>query len=116
MPGRCSDRSTNAAPAAGVATPFCTYGFSTVFTSIACPYAWADHRGGPVATALRQLNPDVLSASIDAGSLPPYASTGTIRRIGKRAAYKRSNTVSTDCVTAAFTTIEPTCGCPSKPQ
>jgi hypothetical protein len=96
--------------------PPSTYGFSTVFTSIACPYACADHRGGPGATALRQLNAEVLSAAIDAGSLPPYASTGCIRRIGNRASYKRWNTVITESATDALTIMVPECGAASKPQ
>jgi hypothetical protein len=40
-----------------------------VFTSIASPYACADQRSVPAT--YRQLNPDVLSAAIDASSLPP---------------------------------------------
>ena len=62
----------NAALASGCGSPLNTYGFSTGFTSIASPYACADHCAGPDATASRQLNAEVLSASIDAGSLPWY--------------------------------------------
>ena len=40
---------------------------------------------GAVPSTKRQLNAEVLSASIERKSLPPYASTGTIRLIGKPA-------------------------------
>ena len=53
-------------------------------TSIARPYACSDQRVVP--STERQLNADVLSASIERKSPPPYASIGFIRRIGKRAA------------------------------
>jgi hypothetical protein len=39
-----------------------------------------------VPSTKRQLNADVLSASIERKSEPPYASTVTIRRIGNRSA------------------------------
>ena len=61
-----------------------TYGFSIGLRSIARPYACSDQRVVP--STYRQLKADVLSASIERKSLPPYASTATIRRIGKLAA------------------------------
>ena len=42
-------------------------------------------RVAPGATALRQLNADVLSAAAERSSLPRYASTGRMRRMGNRA-------------------------------
>ena len=71
MPGRAWVRSRNAAPAGGITRPPTRYGFSTSLTSIAVPYACADQRTGPAATAARQLNADVLSAAADRSSLPP---------------------------------------------
>ena len=86
-----------------------TYGFSTVFTSIASPYACTDQRGGPGATASRQLNAEVLSAAIDAGSLPPNAATGSMRRIGNSPDVQAcANTLrAPESTTAAFTIIAP---------
>src|SRR5262245_26709126 len=81
--------------------------------SIAAPYACSDHVEPPVIA--RQLNADVLSASTDASSLPPYRSTGTMRRIGKRAAYSRSKTSTTAAATSRRTTMVPTCDAPSNP-
>ncbi len=67
--------------------------------SMASPYAWADHCGGPFATAYLQLKPAVLSAAVDAGSLAPNAEIGMIVRIGKWSA----NNVRNTCVTAETT-------------
>src|SRR5437868_1863314 len=64
MPGRYSERLTYAAPAGGCTTPPSMYGFSTGFTSIAFPNACTDHRGGPSATAFRQLKPDAGGAAV----------------------------------------------------
>src|SRR3712207_8905374 len=50
----------------------------------------SDHRDVPPTT--RQLNPEVLSAAIDASSLPRKRDTGSRRRMGKRAAHRRRNT------------------------
>ena len=61
------------------------YGFSTVSTSIASPYACIDQCFAPGATAKRQLNDDVLSAAVERESLPWNTSIGRIERIGKRA-------------------------------
>ena len=72
---------------------------------------------GPDATASRQLNAEVLSAAIDAGSLPPNASTGSMRRIGNRSVVQRGeHRRAPRSTTAAFTIIVPVCGRPSKPQ
>ena len=52
---------------------------------MAHPYEWCESEPGlPVAG--RQLNAEVLLARIDAWSSAPYASTGTMRWIGNRAA------------------------------
>src|SRR2546423_6498511 len=83
---------------------------------MAFPYACLDQRGGPSATAYRQLNPDVLSASIDASSLPLKASMGSVRRMGKRSARRRSKTLSTAEATDAWTTRAPAWAWSSKPQ
>ena len=117
MPGRYGVRTRYAAACGdGNTWPLNTYGFSTVFTSIASPYAWADHCGGPFATAYRQLKDDVLSAAVDAGSLAPNAEIGIIVRIGKWSA----NNVRKTCVIAgttdAATTSVPMCGFASNPQ
>jgi len=73
-------------PDGGRTVPSSVYGFSTVLMSIASPNACIDQVFGPLETAARQLNADVLSAAIDLLSSPPYAAIGTICRIGKRAA------------------------------
>ena len=72
MPGRDAvcGRGTPRRPAGSPDAPT-MYGFSTSLTSIAVPYACADQRAGPAATARRQLNADVLSAAADRSSLPP---------------------------------------------
>lgn len=54
---------------------------------------------------MRQLNPDVLSAAIDASSLPPNSETGRMLRIGKRSRYRVLNTASTADTALALTTI-----------
>ena len=56
------------------------YGFSTRLTSIASPKACIDQREVPPTK--RQLKAEVLSAAIEASSLPRYAETGCSRRIG----------------------------------
>ena len=66
--------------------------------------------------ARRQLNADVLSASIDAKSLPPYASTGTIRLIGKRAAYSRRKASRAGMAADRLTTSRPVRRAPPKSQ
>src|SRR5437764_4521707 len=83
---------------------------------MAFPYACLDQRGGPSATAYRQLKPDVLSASIEVSSLPLNASMGSMRRIGKRSARRRSKTVTTADATDAWTTRAPVWPWSSKPQ
>jgi hypothetical protein len=103
-----------ASPAGGLTKLPCTYGFSIVFTSIALPYACSDHRLVPLTN--RQLKADVLSAAIEAWSSPPYTSTVTIRRIGKRASYSRWKTVVIASTASALTISDPGCDCPSKPQ
>ena len=67
------------------------YGFSIGSMSMARPNACSDQRVVPSTS--RQLNADVLSASIDLKSEAPYASTGTMRRTGKPAAYNSRNGV-----------------------
>src|SRR5436305_4785316 len=116
MPGRYSERLTYAAPAGGCTTPPSMYGFSTGFTSIAFPEACTDHRGGPSATAFRQLKPDVLSAAIDVGSSPPKASIGSMRRMGNRPSYRRWKAVMTASVTSRWTTMAPAWGWLSNPH
>src|SRR5215510_3653943 len=116
MPGRTAERSRYAAPAGGITSAPRLYGFSTGLTSIASPNAWTDQYAGPFGTALRQLKPDVLSAAIEAGSLPPYASSGCMCRIGNRCRYRLSKTFNTSGTTDVLTTIVPVCGWPSKPQ
>jgi len=61
------------------------------------------------------LNPEVLSAAIDRGSLPWKTSTGSILLIGNRARYKIEKTSITCCTTLALTMISPVCARPSKP-
>src|ERR1700734_1708881 len=92
------------------------YGFCTSSTSMASPYACTDHWGGPGATASRQLKPDVSSTAAAALSLPPYADSGTISSMGKRAAYSVENTLITDDTTDSLTTIVPMCAWSSNPQ
>src|SRR5262245_7716113 len=83
---------------------------------MAWPSACPDQDGGPVVTAIRQLNADVLSASIEASSLAPYLSTGSIARIGNRCANNDEKTLATASVTSACTINEPLCTWPSNPQ
>ena len=83
---------------------------------MASPYACADHCGGPFATAYRQLKAAVLSAAVDAESLPPNAATGIIVRIGKCSAYNVRNTCVIAGTTEAAITSVPMCGFESKPQ
>ena len=90
------------------------YGFSTGLTSIASPYACIDQRVVPPTK--RQLNAEVLSAAIDASSLPRYSETGRSRRIGKRAFQSFRKTVTSPGASRCATTIRPTRGLPSKPQ
>src|SRR5947209_13165037 len=84
--------------------------------SIASPKACIDHVLGPLDTAARQLNADVLSAAIDLLSSPPYAAIGTIWRIGKRAAYIMRSAETTADTTRKLTTSVPVCERCSKPQ
>ncbi|GEM_PF-4080801 len=87
-----------------------------VFTSMALPNACADHRGGPAATAYRQLNADVLSTAIDASSLPPKLEVGRIERIGNRSSNKVRKIRVTAGTTVELTTSVPVWATPSKPQ
>ena len=68
MPGRSGFGREYGRLASGDA-PVLTYGFSIGLMSIARPYACSDQLLEPVAE--RQLKADVLSASIEAKSLPP---------------------------------------------
>ena len=107
--GRRTGRSLGA-----TSCPPLTYGFSIGLKSIARPYACSDHRLVP--STYRQLNADVLSASIDRKSLAPYVSTGTMRRIGKCAACRRRSTEATSDATSRWTMMRPVCSRPSNPQ
>src|SRR3954468_11665474 len=84
--------------------------------SIASPNACIDQVFGPLDTAARQLNAEVLSAAIDLLSSPPYAAIGTICRIGKRAALFCRNASTTADTTRALTMRVPVCALWSKPQ
>jgi hypothetical protein len=83
---------------------------------MACPYAWTDHDAGPDVTASRQLNAEVLSASIDASSLPPYLSMGSMLRIGKCCANNDANTLVIASTAPTCTMSTPVCTWPSNPQ
>src|SRR3954468_21804306 len=84
--------------------------------SIASPNACIDQVFGPLDTAARQLNPEVLSAAIDLLSSPPHAAIGTICRVGKCAADIWRNAAATADTTRALTTSVPVCAVWSKPQ
>src|SRR5262245_34476562 len=84
--------------------------------SIAWPYACTDHDAGPDVTASRQLKAEVLSASIEASSLPPYLSIGSTLRIGKCWAKSDENARVTGSTTSTCTMSTPVCTCPSNPQ
>jgi hypothetical protein len=62
------------------------------------------------------LKPEVLSASIEASSLPRYSETGRSRRIGKRAAQSLRKTVRIAGACRRATTIAPSCALPAKSQ
>ena len=64
----------------------------------------------------RQLKPEVLSAAIEASSLPRKADTGCSRRIGNLAPQSVRNTASTLGASRFATTTRPTRGFPSNPQ
>src|SRR5262245_19352984 len=115
MPGRYGERRRYVRLARCDVVPLAeTYGFSTGLRSIARPYECSDQRFVP--STKRQLNADVLSASIERKSLAPYASTGTIRLIGKRAANRRRSTATTSAAASRWTTSRPVWARPSNPQ